>query len=120
MEEQKGYPNQSIDMSVSISYVDNVYVRQMHFHKANAFMDGHKHTYNHLTLLGKGKIKVIVNDKETEYTAPHAIFIHKDFEHKLIALEDDTVAYCIHAVRDEAGDVLDPDTVPDGTKPFIA
>jgi quercetin dioxygenase-like cupin family protein len=118
MIDESNIPEQSDDMTVSISFVDNVFVRQMHYHKAGAYMNGHKHPYNHLTLLGKGKLKITVNDKETVYTAPHAIFIHKDFEHRLVALEDNTVAYCIHATRDDSGNVLDPNTVPDGTKSF--
>jgi hypothetical protein len=46
------------------------------------------------------------------------IFIKADKKHMLEALEDNTVAYCIHALRDKdgSGDILDPSMVPDGVR----
>jgi hypothetical protein len=44
------------------------------------------------------------------------IYIHKDKVHELEALSENTVAYCIHALRDkETGEILDPDMVPKGS-----
>lgn len=88
----------------------------MHFKKSGDIEQGHTHNFDHLTLLAHGKLEVQVGDKTTVYQAPHMIFIHKDVEHKLTALEDDTVAYCIHALRKGNGveDILDPEMVPDG------
>jgi hypothetical protein len=44
------------------------------------------------------------------------IYIHKDKIHELVALEDNTVAFCIHALRDGNGvdDILDPAMIPEG------
>jgi hypothetical protein len=42
--------------------------------------------------------------------------------HELVALEDNTVAYCIHALRDGNGvdDIVSPDMVPSGvTKSLV-
>jgi quercetin dioxygenase-like cupin family protein len=95
--------------------VSNVFIRQMKFAKAGSVVQGHTHNYDHLTLLAKGRLKITVNEKISEYAAPHMIFIHKDFEHRLEALEDDTLAYCIHAVREaETDDVLNEVGIPAG------
>jgi quercetin dioxygenase-like cupin family protein len=80
---------------------------------------GHTHQFDHLTLLAKGKLKVTVEGTVSEFTAPHMIYIHKDKRHELQALTDDTVAYCIHALRDkDTGDILDPSMVPAGVDPL--
>jgi dTDP-4-dehydrorhamnose 3,5-epimerase-like enzyme len=59
---------------------------------------------------------VRIDGQETEFTAPHMIYINKDKVHELQALSDNTIAYCIHALRDkETGDILDPSMVPKGS-----
>lgn len=102
---------------ITIGCVSNIWSRQMHFKKTGDTELGHKHTYDHLTLLAHGKLKVTVNNKDvTIFEAPHMIFIEKDTEHMLEALVDNTVAYCIHALRDKdkSGDILDPNMIPAG------
>jgi quercetin dioxygenase-like cupin family protein len=87
----------------------------MHFEKAGDIEIGHTHQFDHLTLLAKGKLKVTVEGVTTEFTAPHMIYIHKDKIHELEALTDETVAYCIHALRGkETNEILDPSMIPDG------
>lgn len=99
----------------SISLVANTWVKQMHFLKSGDANEGHTHIFDHQTLLGKGRVKVTVNGKETEFTAPTIIYIRAGFEHKLEALEDDTICYCIHAIRDgeRVEDIIDPDSIPE-------
>jgi hypothetical protein len=98
-----------------ISVVANTWVKQMHFAKAGDVNDGHTHIFDHQTLLGKGRIKVTVENKETEFTAPTIIFIRAGFKHMIEALEDDTICYCIHAIRDgeRVEDIIDPSDIPD-------
>lgn len=99
--------------NVQIGCVSNLFVRQMHFASAGDVELGHKHSFDHMTLLSKGKLKVKINDEETEFTAPHMIFIKAELQHELTAVTDNTVAYCIHALRDQpTGDILDPAMVP--------
>lgn len=100
---------------VTFGAVANIFSRMMHFKKAGDTEFGHKHKFDHLTLLASGSLKVIVEGEETIFKAPHMIYISATKNHELVALEDDTVAYCIHAVRDrETGDILDPSMVPKG------
>jgi quercetin dioxygenase-like cupin family protein len=98
---------------VQIGCVANLFVRQMHFAATGDMELGHKHTFDHMTLLAKGKLKVKINDEETEFTAPQMIYIKADLQHELTAAADNTVAYCIHALRTGASDdIIDPAMVP--------
>lgn len=105
---------------VQIGCVANLFSRMMHFSKAGDLEMGHTHSFDHLTLLAAGSLKVTVDGVETVFKAPHMIYIHKDKRHELVALEDNTVAYCIHALRDENGvdDILDPAMIPAGVNPI--
>jgi dTDP-4-dehydrorhamnose 3,5-epimerase-like enzyme len=98
-----------------ISLVANTWVKQMSFAKAGDINNGHTHVFDHQTLLAKGKVKVTVNGKNSEFTAPTIIFIRAGFEHQIEALEDDTICYCIHAIRDgeRVEDIIDPADIPD-------
>lgn len=104
---------------ISIGCVANLYSRMMHFEKAGDIEIGHTHQFDHLTLLAKGKLKVTVEGKVSEFIAPQMIYIHKDKVHELVALTDNTVAYCIHALHDkDTGDILDPSMIPEGVNPL--
>jgi hypothetical protein len=98
---------------VKIMAVSNVYCRLMNFKKAGDFEVGHYHDYDHGTLLAKGKLLVEMFDKEDNlvsvkiFEAPTFIMIKKDNTHKLTAMEDDTVATCIHALR-----TIDEEIIP--------
>ena len=90
---------------IKILAVSNVYCRLMNFNKAGDFEQGHYHSYDHGTLLAKGKLLVEKTDDAGNvtsakvFTAPTFLFIEKDHRHVLTALEDNTVATCIHALR---------------------
>lgn len=100
---------------IGIGCVANLYSRMMHFKQAGDIERGHTHQFDHLTLLAKGKLRVTVEGQATEFTAPHMIYIRADKNHELVALVDDTVAYCIHALRDkENNEILDPSMIPAG------
>jgi quercetin dioxygenase-like cupin family protein len=104
---------------VKIGCVANLFSRMMRFEKTGDTEIGHTHQFDHLTLLAKGKLKVTVEGVSTEFIAPHMIYIHKDKVHQLEALTDETVAYCIHALRDkDTGEILDPSMIPAGVNPL--
>ena len=104
----------------SISCVANLFCKQMFFAKAGDVEQGHCHAFDHTTLLGSGSVMVKANGRSTKFTAPQMIFIKAELEHEITALEDNTVAYCIHALRDGDGvnDILDPASIPDGANPL--
>jgi len=99
---------------VAISCVSNVFIKQMTFVKAGDMEQGHSHTFDHVTLLASGKIRLTALGKFTDFIAPHHIFIKAGVNHELLALEDNTVVHCIHALRDgeRVEDIIDPASVP--------
>jgi hypothetical protein len=59
-------------------------------------------------LLTSGKIKVEVEGKEPkEFTAPTFVIIRKEQKHAITALEDNTIYYCVFALRDLDGEVME-------------
>ena len=105
---------------VQIGCVANLYSRMMHFAKAGDIEHGHTHAFDHLTLLASGSLLIRVEGKETVFRAPHMIYIKADKQHELVAQEDNTVAYCIHALRDkDNNEILDPSMIPHGANPLL-
>lgn len=108
-------------IEVKIGCVSNLYSRMMHFKNIGDTEHTHTHSFDHLTLLAAGSVKCEVDGSETIFKAPHMIFIHKDKHHAFTALEDDTVAYCIHPMRigERVEDIVDPSMIPEGvTVPY--
>lgn len=105
---------------MKLACVSNLWLRQMHFLKAGDQNEGHTHNFDHMTLLVKGSVTVDVEGEKTEFSAPHMIYIAKGKRHFLIAKEDDTVAYCVHALRtgEREEDILDPSMIPAGINPM--
>ena len=104
------------DPVVNVGCVANLFARQMHFLNAGDKEEGHTHPFDHLTLLAHGSVKVTVEGVETVFRAPQMIYIHAEHVHLLEALEPNTVAFCIHALRDKngSGNIIDPASVPAG------
>jgi quercetin dioxygenase-like cupin family protein len=103
---------------VKLGCVANVFVRMMHFKEVGDIERGHTHDFDHVTLVANGTIELTVNPDTDQaitvsFTAPQLIFIAKDKVHQLKALQPNTVACCIHGLRDENDDILDPSMVPE-------
>jgi hypothetical protein len=91
-----------------MGYFGNIWVNQHVFHKAGDTSSGHVHKFDHVTLLVSGKVSVEVEGHEPkEFTAPTFIVIRKEHQHKFTALEDGTIYYCVFALRDMDGEVMD-------------
>lgn len=90
--------------------VDNVFVKMHLFNNVGDTHDGHVHSFDHITLLSSGSVKMIHDKGEAEYKAPHLIVTPKGIKHQFIALEPNTVFCCIHAIRekDELDAIADP------------
>lgn len=103
---------------INIGVTCNIFARQMHFKNAGDVEQGHSHPYDHLSLLAKGSVRVEVAGETTDFVAPQMIWVRADREHKLTALTDGTVVYCIHGLRDgrESDDIIAPDMVPNGVQ----
>lgn len=107
------------DAEVSMASSGNLFIKMMHFKSAGDTMQGHRHTFDHMTLLASGAVSVEVEGQVTEFEAPHMIWISAGKLHQIVATKDGTVACCIHALRNaEATDVLDPKMIPAGVSPL--
>jgi quercetin dioxygenase-like cupin family protein len=109
------------DVIPSISIVGNTWVKQMIFENAGDVHPGHTHSHDHQTLLAKGSVEVWANGITTVFTAPTIIYIKAGVQHGMVAQEAETVIYCIHPLRDgdQVGDIIDPESVPNGVMPLV-
>lgn len=105
-----------MEPSIKLAIVHNVFVRMMKFEKTGDVEQGHVHQFDHITLLAKGKLRVTIEGASTDFYAPHMIFIRKDKMHELTALEDGTVACCIHSLAETNQDLIDPSMKPLSTE----
>lgn len=98
---------------VQLACVSNMYVRMMDF-KKDGTEPGHAHAFDHLTLLASGSVEIEVDGMVTNFMAPKMIFIAKDKVHSIKALEDNTLCFCIHPIRDgeRVEDIVDPSMLP--------
>jgi hypothetical protein len=97
-------------------FVGNIWIRQNWLLKKGDTGGGHLHYHDHVSLLVRGSVEVQVGDEPPKvFRAPTFIVIKKQFVHRFTALEDDTVYYCLFAMRDIDGnfqDVFQPENLP--------
>ena len=94
--------------SHELGFFGNIWVRQHFLEKAGDVIEGHKHHFDHVSLLTNGSVKVEVEGYEAkEFKAPTFIVIDKDHMHKITALEDRIIWYCVFALRDVDGNAGD-------------
>jgi quercetin dioxygenase-like cupin family protein len=98
-----------------VKIVDNVFVKLHHFLRVGDTHQGHAHVFDHITLLSAGAVRMLHDNGEAEYKAPHLIVTPKGIAHQFTALEPNTVFCCVHAIRDGDGvdDVASPDVTPE-------
>ena len=91
--------------------VDNVFVKMMHLLNSGDTVEGHAHTFNHITLLSSGSVLMEHDNGSNTFKAPQIIVTPKGITHKFTALEGNTLICCVHAIRDGDGedDVAHPD-----------
>jgi len=89
-----------------IGFFGNIWVRKLYFPTKEQVYEGHKHSHDHVSLLISGSVKVEVEGYEPKiFKAPTYIIIRAEYEHKITALEDNTLWWCLHAMRTEEGEV---------------
>ena len=104
---------------IKIIALSNIFSRMMFFKNKGDIENGHKHTFNHATQVSHGSVLVETLDDEGKITssrvfeAPNMVFIDKDKYHRIIALEDQTVCSCIHAIKTIDDEIVDPDFLID-------
>ena len=89
-----------------MGFFGNIWVRQRVLNIGESH-PGHKHHFDHVTLLAQGQVLVEVEGRTKQFNAPTFIVIRKDNEHKFTAISDRVLYYCIYALRDLDGEVLE-------------
>jgi len=92
-------------MDGDFKIVDNVFVKMIPLKFIGDKVQGHAHTFDHITLLSVGSVRMKHDRGEAIYTAPSLIVTPKGISHQFTSLEDFSLLCCIHAIRD--GDELD-------------
>lgn len=91
-----------------LGYFGNIWVRKHYLPKKGDKIEGHKHYFDHVSLLVRGSVSVqIPGDVKKVFKAPTFVVIRKETEHAIISEEDDTVWFCVFAIRDLNGEVLE-------------
>jgi len=91
-----------------LGFFGNIWVRQNLMNKAGDGVENHTHKFDHVSLLTTGKVLVEVEGYPSkEFTAPTFIVIRKEHKHRFTALEDNTNWYCVFALRDLDGEVIE-------------
>ena len=97
-----------------------VYVKELWMRHLGEKVQGHAHTYDHLSLLARGQVMVTVDGVTTVYTAPTAVTIKAGLEHEIAALTSDCLWYCVHAVPEGLRTEEELDAAVTGGKPKSA
>jgi hypothetical protein len=108
--------NKFMPPNIKIMCISNVYTRLMHFQNAGDIELGHNHSFDHGTLVSNGSVLVEILDTTTKepvsqktIEAPNFVYIEKNKFHRITALTDNTVCACIHALRTNDQELLEPD-----------
>lgn len=104
-------------------FIGNVWIRQNRLERSGDTAGGHTHFHDHVSLLVKGSVAITVGDAPPKtFVAPTFVIIKKERRHKIVALEDDTVFYCLYAMRDVHGEVVDicqPENLPNYPDDYV-
>lgn len=76
---------------------DGVFIKQMPFPRRGDAIPAHSHKYAHHTLIARGRARVWGDEQDLgEFGEGQAVYVAAGVEHLFLALEDNTLAYCIH------------------------
>lgn len=86
--------------------------RDNHLAKKGDVIDGHKHTFDHVTIVISGAVHVRGllpggKTKEGEFRAGQIITILKDVDHLITATEDNTLILCVYSHRTANGEIVE-------------
>lgn len=91
------------DLNFIIQIVDNVFVKMFHLKDVGSSIQGHAHSFDHITLLASGAVIMKHDNGVAEFTAPYLIVTPKGVSHDFVSTKPETVLCCIHAIRDGDG-----------------
>lgn len=89
----------------------NIFIRPNRLEKMGNKTDGHKHNFDHTTIIFTGSVHVkgTLPDGsviERDFKAPAHFLVKADVMHEITALEDHTQYWCVYSHRTPQGDVV--------------
>lgn len=92
----------------------NIYIRKGTVPNAGEVVEGHAHNFDHVTLVRRGSFRIeqldetgnVVRAVDRDAIEGH-VLIKAGVIHRLTALEDNSVYWCIYAHRNPQGEVLE-------------
>ena len=90
--------------------INGIWIRQRKFPVVGDFIGGHKHKFDHTSILASGKVEIMIDGESSIHEAPAIFDIKKDRVHRVKALEEGTVWYCCFVNRDAEGNPFDPES----------
>lgn len=108
--------------NIKITHIHGLFTRMMSFENAGDTEVGHKHQFDHATLVAHGSVLVRCRGKETVFNAPQLIWIAAELEHELVAQEAGTVCVCLHTTESSklVDYIVSPDMIPAGAEEAFA
>jgi hypothetical protein len=102
-------------------YADNIYTRMSVFEKAGDETGSATYVYDRVILVTHGTVTVEYGDKTTTAHSPSIVITPSGVVQKITALEDDSIIFSIHAVRNgqNANDVVDPEITAEEARQLI-
>jgi quercetin dioxygenase-like cupin family protein len=77
-----------------------VFIRQLVLARKGDYHQGHRHRRDHLTLISRGAVLCEIEGGEPKtIVAPAAFEVKAQIWHKITAIEENTLYYCIFAAR---------------------
>ena len=87
-------------IATDIKMTDDLFVKTYAITEAGTIMPQHAHTYDHVSLLAFGSMRVVADGVMLgDYHAPKGILIKAGVKHTMMTLTDNVVFACIHALH---------------------
>ena len=94
----KRAPNQPVTTDIKLT--PDLFVKTAMVRDAGTLIAQHSHTYDHITLLACGSMRVEAGDEMLgDFTGPVGILIKAGVKHRMTTLTDGVVFCCIHALH---------------------
>ena len=103
-----------MEVSVEHHFCQGVYAKAI-FIPMGKMVIQHIHEYDHLSILGNGKVNVLVEGVLTTYHSGSCITIKAGLRHAITAL-DDSIWFCIHKAEEQEPALLDASLITKGDK----
>lgn len=89
----------------------NIFIRQTRLESIGNYTDGHTHNFDHTTIFFQGSFRVTATLTDgsqviREFTAPDYVLIKADVLHRIEALQDNSIYWCVYSHRDAQGEVV--------------